>query len=89
MVHIWWSADRPLLVHTGAVRIPSRGVIMDTNRILAELREERDRIDQAIAALEALNSTGRQRVGRPPRAAATRRRRGRMYPAESLLAFAS
>ena len=48
--------------------------------ILAELRAERDRIDQAISALEAVNSTGRRRVGRPPRVAATRRR-GRMSAA--------
>jgi hypothetical protein len=54
---------------------------MDTNRILAELRAERDRIDQAISALEAVNSTGHRSVGRPPRAAATRRRRGRMSAA--------
>jgi len=54
---------------------------MDTNRILAELRAERDRIDQAISAIEAVNSTGHPRVGRPPRAAATPRRRGRMSAA--------
>ncbi len=30
---------------------------MDTNRILAELRAERQRIDQAITALESLNHT--------------------------------
>jgi hypothetical protein len=30
---------------------------MDTKRLLSELREERDRISQAIAAIEALNST--------------------------------
>jgi hypothetical protein len=41
---------------------------MDTNRILAELRAERDRIDQAISALEAVNSTGRRTVVRPSRA---------------------
>ena len=51
---------------------------MDTNRILAELRAERDRIDEAISAIEGLNSAGRQRAGRPPRAAAIPRRRGRM-----------
>ncbi len=51
---------------------------MDTNRILAELRAERDRVDQAISALENLNSTGQPRVGRPPRAAQKPRRRGRM-----------
>jgi len=54
---------------------------MDTNRILAELRAERDRIDQAISALEAVNSTGRPRAGRPPKAARKVRRRGRMSAA--------
>jgi len=54
---------------------------VETNRILAELRAERDRIDRAIAAIEGLNSTGRRRAGRPPRAAAIRRRRGRMSAA--------
>ena len=53
---------------------------MDTDRILAELRVERDRIDGAIAAIEGLNSTARRKVGRPPRAGATRRR-GRMSAA--------
>ena len=54
---------------------------MDTNRILAELRVERDRIDQAISALAAVNSTGRPRIGRPPKAAQQPRRRGRMSAA--------
>ena len=54
---------------------------MDINRILADLRAERDHIDQAISAIEAVNSTGRRRVGRPPRATAIRRRRGRMSAA--------
>jgi hypothetical protein len=54
---------------------------MDTNRILAQLRAERDRIDQAISALEAVDSTEPRRVGRPPRAAAIPRRRGRMSAA--------
>jgi hypothetical protein len=54
---------------------------MDTNRILVELRTERDRIDQAIAALQAVNSTGRPRVGRPPKAARKSRRRSRMSAA--------
>ena len=54
---------------------------MDTNRILVELRAERDRIDQAISAIEAVNSTGRRRVGRPPKAARKARRRGRMSAA--------
>ena len=46
---------------------------METNRILAELRAERDRIDRAISAIEGLNSTERRRVGRPPRAVRTSR----------------
>ena len=54
---------------------------MDTKRIIAELRAERERLDQAIAAIEGLNSAGRQRVGRPPRAAEKPRRRGRMSAA--------
>jgi len=54
---------------------------MDINSILGELRTERDRIDRAISALEAVNSTGQRKAGRPPRAAATRRRRRRMSPA--------
>ena len=54
---------------------------MDTNKILAELRAERDRIDQAISAMEAVSSTGRRRVGRPPRTAQKPRRRGGMSAA--------
>ena len=54
---------------------------MEIERILAELRAERDRIDRAISALEAISSTGRRRVGRPPRAAAIPRRRARMSAA--------
>ena len=53
---------------------------MDTTRILAELRTERDRIDQAISAIEAVNSSGRRR-GRPPKVARKARRRGRMSAA--------
>ena len=46
---------------------------MDTHRILAELRAERDRIERAIAAIEGLNSTGRRRAVRAPRAIRKRR----------------
>lgn len=44
---------------------------METNKILAELRSERDRVDEAIAAVEALRSTGTPaaRRGRPPKSA--------------------
>jgi len=52
---------------------------MDTKRILAELRTERDRLDKAILALEAFNSTGRRKAGPAPRA--TSSRRGRMSAA--------
>ena len=54
---------------------------MDINTILAELRAELDRIDQAISAIEAVSSTGRHRVGRPPKAARKARRRGGMSAA--------
>jgi len=54
---------------------------MDMNRILAELRTERDRIERAIAAIVGLNSTGRRRTGRPPKVAEKPRRRGRMSAA--------
>ncbi len=54
---------------------------MDTNKILAELRAERGRIDQAIRAIEAVNGAGRKAVGRPPRAKGKARRRGRMSAA--------
>ena len=54
---------------------------MDTNRILAELRAERGRIDQAIRAIEAVNGAGRKAVVRAPRAAQKARRRGRMSAA--------
>lgn len=50
---------------------------MDTNRILAELRAERGRIDRAIAAIEGLNSTGRRaaaRAGTKPAVGRKRRR---------------
>ena len=54
---------------------------MDTNRILAELRAERGRIDQAIRAIEAVNGAGHKAVGRPPRTKGKARRRGRMSAA--------
>ena len=71
----------PWLVSPWTVRMPVPGAIMDINRILAELRAERDRIDQAISALEAVKSTGGPRVGRPPKGARKMRRRGRMSAA--------
>jgi hypothetical protein len=53
---------------------------MDTSRILAELRAERDRMDRAISALENLNSTGRGAAAREPRAT-PEKKRGRMSAA--------
>jgi hypothetical protein len=54
---------------------------MDTAKILAELRGERDRISQAITALEALHNTtniGRKSPGRPKGTTTTapKRRKG-------------
>ena len=54
---------------------------MNIDRILAELRAERDRIDRAISALQAVSSTEPRRVGRPPKVAQKPRRRGRMSAA--------
>jgi len=58
-----------------------QGRLMHIETILADLRAERNRIEAAISALEAVNSTGRRRAGRPPRVAAISRRRGRMSAA--------
>jgi len=43
------------------------------NRILAELRAERDRLDRAIVAIEGLKSTGRGSASRAQRAVRKRR----------------
>jgi hypothetical protein len=51
---------------------------MDAHKILAELRSERSRIDQAISALESLDGTGPARV---PAARTPKRRRHRMTTA--------
>ncbi len=51
---------------------------MDLERIVAELKRERDRLDQAIAALEGGAAPGRRgrRRGRPPGPSGGRGRRG-------------
>src|SRR5256885_127593 len=51
-----------------------RGDSVDTAQILAQLRDERDRLDKAIAAIDGIGTSTR---GRPPgtRAASGRRRR--------------
>jgi hypothetical protein len=39
---------------------------MDLNKMIAELQAERDRLTQAIEALERLNTGNSSRRGRPP-----------------------
>jgi hypothetical protein len=57
-------------------------------RILTQLRSERDqaqqelqKLDEAIRAMEAVNSKGGRRVGRPPKTAEKPRRHRRMSAA--------
>ncbi|HYN14394.1 MAG TPA: hypothetical protein VES66_01225 [Terriglobales bacterium] len=52
---------------------------MDINRILAELKTERDRIDQAIAAIGNIGSS-RARRGRPPGKSTRKRRKHKLTP---------
>lgn len=54
---------------------------MDLASIVAELKRERDRLDNAIAALEGMGSGRRGRRGRGPGAGASngRRRGGRRH----------
>ena len=56
---------------------------MDLNRMLKELVEERDRLDEAIAALEAVKMPRRRGFSHYPTKAKapTRRGRGRISPA--------
>jgi hypothetical protein len=60
---------------------------MDTSKILAELHAERERLNQAIAALEALNGTAvSSQLGRTTRrnaAAPTQQRAKRVISAEA------
>src|SRR5271165_5755104 len=53
---------------------------MDIQTIVSDLKAERNRIDQAISALEGLASTARRR-GRPPKATTTGGKRRSMSPA--------
>lgn len=41
--------------------------IMDLSKVLAELRQELERLDAAIVSLERLKEEGRSRRGRPPK----------------------
>ena len=44
----------------------SNGELMDVNKILAELRQEREQIDEAILTMERLVRSHGPRRGRPP-----------------------
>jgi hypothetical protein len=50
---------------------------MDINKMLTELRTEREQISQAIAVLERLNIGQGKRRGRPPKWLTEVKRRGR------------
>ena len=50
---------------------------MDITKMLAELREERERIEQAILVLEQIASGRSRGRGRPPKWMAQLKRRGR------------
>ena len=53
---------------------------MDIQTIVSDLKAKRNRIDQAISALEGLTSTAPRR-GRPPKATSAAGKRRRMSPA--------
>lgn len=48
-----------------------KGFLVDIGKVVAELKLERSRIEQAISALEGLVSPTATRRGRPPKAAST------------------
>jgi hypothetical protein len=68
------NCDKPALPDT----IHALGECMDAHKILAELRSERSRIDQAISALESLDGN---RPARVTGARIPKRRRHRMTAA--------
>ena len=51
--------------------------MMDIDKILSELRTERDQLAEAILILERLAAGGGRRRGRPPRWMTALKRRGR------------
>ena len=54
---------------------------MDTGRIVAELKSERDRLSQAIAALERLSpKAAAKKSAVPHRAAGSKKKRGHLTP---------
>lgn len=63
----------PIGVSTSLVALDSRNVAylrypsgMDVTRMISDLRQERDQIDEAIVALERLAQGHGKRRGRPP-----------------------
>jgi len=55
--------------------------VLDTGRIVAELKRERDRLSQAITALEGLSPRATARKSAVPhRAAGSKKKRGRLTP---------
>jgi hypothetical protein len=57
-------------------RFLQKGFLVDIGKVVAELKLERVRIEQAISALEGLASPTAPRRGRPPKGASTRGQRG-------------
>jgi len=49
-----------------ALDLPDRGKQMDVTKILTELRQEREQIEEAIMSLERLARGRGRRRGRPP-----------------------
>jgi hypothetical protein len=60
---------RALLLHYPTTTPPER-ILVNLNNLLAELRSERGRINQAISALEGLAGPSAPRRGRPPKSQA-------------------
>jgi hypothetical protein len=56
---------------------------MDVSKILAELRIERDQIDEAILSLERLATSRGKRRGRPPKWMAEAKKRIRIQAKKS------
>jgi hypothetical protein len=69
---IWYTALPQISLQTWSTTL-------DVNRILAELKAERDRIDQAITSIENIGAP-RARRGRPPGVPSRRRRKHRLTP---------
>jgi hypothetical protein len=71
-----------LLLHCPTVVSPER-ILVNLENILADLRSQRARMDQAISALEGSTSPSAPRRGRPPKSqtASARRQRRRTMSA--------